>query len=109
MGSVQLAHLLGTEARRVEGSLSTEGSTIVGFSVLESASPNKVVLGGRHRFSNYLLTIEIGSGTLCATTNAHFPGLRGSVNKGLILRSGAHVISVRHILNKVKRKAERVD
>jgi hypothetical protein len=106
LGIAQLAHVLGTSERSIEGARLSMGSTIVGFRVIESDAPHKVVLAGRHRFSRYLLAIEIEDGVLCATTRAEFPGLHGSAYKALVIGSGAHVVSMRRILTKVKRRAE---
>ena len=107
LGVGLIARLLGTQQRSLEGPALSPGSAIVGFRVMHSDRPRNVVLAGRHRFSRYELAFENDNGVLCAITRAEFPGLHGSAYKSFLLKTGVHVASVRRILGKVKRHAER--
>ncbi len=90
-----LAGLLGTEPAR-------------GFAVTESRPPHHLGLGGRHRFSRYLLTFDLsdlpdGGTRVSARSYGEFPGLPGFVYRTLVIGSRAHVLSVRHMLRGIRR------
>ena len=91
-----LRAVLGTEPR-------------AGFAVAESMAAERLVLAGRHRFARYRLAFELddaehGSTRLRARTYAAFPGLRGSVYRGLVIGSRAHVVATRRILRSIRRR-----
>jgi hypothetical protein len=88
-----------------------EGSAFPGFHVVSSEAPRELALAGRHRFARYELTFRIDSAgpattRLVAESRAEFPGLHGSVYRFLLMRTGAHVISVRRMLKSVRQRAE---
>ena len=86
------------------------GSTVPGFRVTEAEHATRLVLEGRHRFSRYALVFTLrdaDAGTLLsAETRALFPGPAGVLYRTAVLRTGAHVIGVRRLLNGVRRRAE---
>jgi hypothetical protein len=81
-----------------------------GFAVSAREPETSLVLSGRHRCSRYQLSFDLG-GTpdgrtrLRATSHAAFPGVRGGIYRGVVIRSGAHLVSVRHILQTIARRA----
>lgn len=90
----------------------TVRDTIPGFAVAASDPAHRLVLTGRHRFSDYELhfTLEQGTGgstELTATTFADFPGLRGAVYRALVITSGAHRIAVQRMLDRVAQRTQR--
>jgi hypothetical protein len=90
----------------------SEGSILPGFHVANAHPPAELVLAGSHRFSNYALVFrldELGDGTtrVRAETRAEFPGLKGTVYRGLVIGTRMHVLVTRRILAGVKRDAER--
>jgi len=103
------ARLLGAEPSRAEGDPLTAGSTIPGFGVREAVPGQKLVLAGRHRFSDYTLTFTLvddnGTTQLAARTDAAFPGL-GRVYRALVIGSGGHRALVRRWLERIRRAAE---
>lgn len=88
-----------------------EGSTLPGFHVEEAEPERKLVLAGRHRFSDYALVFRFepeGDGTtIRAETRAAFPGLRGSAYRALVIGTRGHVLVTRRLLAAIKRRAER--
>lgn len=89
-----------------------EGTTIPGFRVLTFRPSSELTLAGRHRFSRYELVFRLtpagtGRTQLSTETLAAFPGLRGSLYRGLIIGSRAHVLVNRRLLDAVKHGAER--
>jgi hypothetical protein len=109
-GSEAFARLLGAEPGRAKGTPLDEGATIVGFAVASAVPCERVSLVGRHRFSRYALVLDLTANlagtTLAALTYAEFPGLRGSIYRGLVIGSGAHRVLVRRLLRDVRRQAE---
>jgi hypothetical protein len=92
-----LAGLLGTEPAR-------------GFAVTESRPLHHLGLGGRHRFSRYLLTFDLsdlpdGGTRVSAHSYGEFPGLPGFVYRTLVIGSRGHVLSVRHMLRGIRRRS----
>lgn len=73
--------------------------------------PAELVLAGRHRFSDYALIFRIQEGesgtTFRAETRARFPGLAGWLYRAMVIGSRGHVVVVRHILHRVRRRSER--
>jgi hypothetical protein len=105
-GTAALAVVLGSEVRGATGASLTPGSTIVGFTVIESEPGRTVLFAGRHRFSRYSLRLDIEGRELCATTHAAFPGIRGGFYKVVLLRTGAHPFAMKRLLGRIKRRAE---
>lgn len=106
IGFAWFARVLGSEHAAVKGPPLAEGSTVTGFRVAEALPDRRVVLVGHHRFSRYALTFELQDHALCATSNAEFPGSRGSAYKALVIGTRGHVFAVTQILKAVKRRAE---
>ena len=80
-----------------------------GFRVVTAIPGHELVLEGRHRFSSYALTFRIEAPAsdrteLRAETRATFPGPHGRVYRLLVIRSGAHVVAVRRMLDAVRRR-----
>ena len=109
--SAGFGRVLGTEPGRATGTPLDQGATIVGFAVADAVPERRVSLVGRHRFSRYALVLTLAEQptgtTLAALTYAEFPGLRGTVYRGLVIGSGAHRVLVRRLLRDVRRGAER--
>ena len=86
------------------------GSTVPGFRVTEAEHATRLVLEGQHRFSRYALVFTLrdaDAGTLLsAESRALFPGPAGVLYRAAALRSGAHVLGVRRLLARVRRRAE---
>jgi hypothetical protein len=86
------------------------GSTIVGFRVATAVPEEELDLVGHHVFSTYRLrfTLDpISDGTrVRAETRAVFPGLHGRLYRTAVVGTGAHVASVRRLLDSVRRRAE---
>lgn len=81
-----------------------------GFAVTASRPRRHLGLGGRHRFSRYLLTFDLGDlpdgGTrVSARSYGEFPGLHGFVYRTLVIGSRGHVLSVRHMLRGIRRQS----
>lgn len=111
--SARAARLLGCVPARREGDWAGEvraGAALPGFVVDEVRSPSRLALSGRHRFSRYALVFELeqvghGRARVRAQTWAAFPGLLGSLYRGLVIGSGAHRVVVRRLLRRVARRA----
>lgn len=105
-----LAVLLGAVPRRASGDLLADGATLPGFSVREAVPGDRLVLAGRHRFSEYALVYslaeELGGTHLRARTHARFPGMGGELYRTVVISSGAHRVLVRRILRDVRHAAE---
>ena len=87
------------------------GSTVPGFRVTAARPGQELVLAGRHRFSTYALVFRLedagpGRPRLRAESRAVFPGPAGAAYRLLVLRTGAHVLGVRRLLEGVRRRAE---
>ena len=88
-----------------------EGSTLPGFRVVAAVPASELVLAGRHRFSSYawifrLEQVTAGRSRLRAETRAAFPGLAGGVYRLLVIGTGGHVASVRHLLSVIRCRSE---
>jgi hypothetical protein len=82
------------------------GQTVPGFRVAEAEPGRRLVLRGRHRFSDYQLTFLLDDdGRLRAQTHAAFPGVKGRVYKTLVLGSRLHVLATRRILRAAASRA----
>lgn len=74
-----------------------------GFSIIEEEPGSRLVLAGRHRFSSYRLTFEVGEPgagrvPVRAITHAAFPGVTGALYRTFVIGSGGHRLAVRHLL-----------
>jgi hypothetical protein len=81
-----------------------------GFAVTESHPPQHLGLGGRHRFSRYLLTFDLtdlqdGGTGVSARSYAEFPGLPGLAYRTLVIGSRGHVLAVRRMLRGIRRQS----
>lgn len=104
------ATILGTVPARAHRDRLEVGGSVPGFEVVEAVAGERMVLAGRHRFSEYTLTFELrdeGSTTrLSALTHARFPKLRGRAYRALVIGSGAHRVLTRRWLDRIRRTAE---
>ncbi len=87
------------------------GSTVPGFRVSVAEPYERLVLEGRHAFSEYSLTFRLdamdpGSTRLTADSHARFPGPQGSLYRLLVIRTRFHVVAVRRMLRTIRRRAE---
>jgi hypothetical protein len=108
----RFARILGCDPAAVSGEPGEPGSTVPGFQVAHSDPPRKLALAGSHRFSDYTLEFSVedlgaGRSRLRAITHAAFPGLKGEIYKTLVIRSRAHVLVTKRLLQSVARRAER--
>lgn len=105
-----LTMLLAAEPTRASGDVLTPNATLPGFSVQDAVPGDRIVLAGRHRFSEYTLVLTLtdwARGTrLSALTYARFPGVRGELYRTVVLRSQGHRILLRRLLRGVRRAAE---
>jgi hypothetical protein len=103
------ARMLHVDPERAQGDPLVEGSTIPGFGVREAVPGQRLVLAGRHRFSDYTLTFTLvddnGATRLAARTYAAFPGL-GRIYRALVIGSGGHRVIVRRWLERIRRASE---
>ena len=111
-GWTRFAQLLGCDPLQVSGQPGEPGSTFPGFRVARSDPPHQLALEGGHRFSDYSLDFELsehgdGRSLLTATTHAAFPGLKGQLYKTAVIRSRAHVLATKRLLDGVAQRAER--
>jgi uncharacterized protein YndB with AHSA1/START domain len=102
-----IARALGCEpatgsTMRFDGS---PGQTLPGFRVAEAEPARRLVLRGRHRFSQYELTFLLDDGRLRARTHAAFPGPLGRLYRAAVIGSGGHRIVTRRLLRQVARRA----
>jgi hypothetical protein len=108
-GTEAFAYVLGAHPRRISPGPLVEGATLPGFEVAEALPGRLLRLIGHHRFSRYELSYTLdpsSTGTvLCARTRAAFPGLRGTVYRGLVIGSGAHRVLLRRQLQSVRQRA----
>lgn len=107
----RFARLLGCDPIEVSGDPGRAGSTFPGFRVARSHPPRELALEGGHRFSDYRLDFQVedlgnGRSLLSATTHAAFPGLKGQLYKTAVIRSHAHVLVTKRLLQSVARRAE---
>lgn len=88
----------------------TAGATIPGFRVTGSTEPAALTLEGQHLFSRYALSFRLtaepaGPSRLTAETRAEFPGPHGALYRLLVITSGLHARTVRHLLTSVRSRA----
>ncbi|MGR0320510.1 NUDIX domain-containing protein [Agromyces sp. ZXT2-3] len=116
--SARFARVLGADDVAVIGPPMPEpGAAVPGFHVIAAEPLERLVLAGRHRFSDYELVFRIepvGPGgpdrpdrcRLRAQTRADFPGWRGALYRTLLMRMGLHSAATRRMLRAVQRRAE---
>jgi hypothetical protein len=108
-GAEAFAYVLGADPRRASTGPLVEGATLPGFEVAEAVPGRLLRLIGHHRFSRYELSYALdpsSTGTvLSARTRAAFPGLRGTLYRGLVIGSGAHRVLLLRQLESVRRRA----
>ena len=100
------ARLLGCDpVRESPGFAGLEGEALPGFLVVEAEPGRRLVLRGRHRFSEYQLAFVLEDGALRARTHAAFPGVRGRLYRAAVIGTRAHVVVTRWMLRQVARGA----
>jgi hypothetical protein len=108
--SAWYAVAVGAADRRRSGDPLITGATLPGFSVREAVPGRRLVLTGRHRFSDYALVFTLddrdGGTRLAAESRARFPGTGGRVYRALVIGSGAHRLLVRRWLRRIRSAAE---
>ena len=106
----QFARALGCDPAQASGAPGDQGSTLPGFRVARSVPPRELALEGGHRFSEYSLRFDIegqdGLSLCTATTHAAFPGLSGQLYKTAVIRSRAHRLLTKRLLDGLARRAE---
>ncbi|MGB2851943.1 MAG: hypothetical protein WBB30_03530 [Solirubrobacterales bacterium] len=110
--SRRLARVLDCRDQIAEGDLHHPGGTLPGLVVARSVAPVMLALMGEHRFSKYALVfrIDLLPGQRCrvrAETRAMFPGRTGSLFRLAVIRTRTHVIVVRRMLRRLKKRAEK--
>jgi len=108
--NTRFAQLVGTDPRRVSGTIPDVGATIPGFAVTESVPGDHITLAGRHRFSRYLLLFAVsddtGGSVVSARSYATFPGILGWGYRRFVISSGAHGLIVKRMLTQIRSAAE---
>ena len=103
------ARLLGCDpVSESPGFAGLEGQTLPGFRVLEAEPGRRLVLRGRHRFSEYQLSFVLENGALRARTHAAFPGVLGRLYRAAVIGTRGHVLVTRWMLRQVARRADEV-
>ena len=79
-----------------------------GFAVAEEVAGERLVLRGRHRFSDYRLIFEVAAADRATVLHAHsyavFPGVTGRLYRTAVIGSGVHVVATRHLLRSIARR-----
>ncbi|HKJ36195.1 MAG TPA: hypothetical protein VKA36_06480 [Solirubrobacterales bacterium] len=107
----RLSSWLDARDQVAEGDLHHPGGTLPNFVVARAVAPVMLALMGQHRFANYALVfrVDLLPGQRCrvrAETRALFPGAGGRLFKLTIIGGRIHVLSVRRILRRVRKRAE---
>jgi hypothetical protein len=114
-GGSRVAHGLGCEDVVATGPRPLAlGLLVPGFHMAAAQRPQELALAGRHRFSEHSLPWRLDdlgeAGTrLRAETLPRFPGLRGALDRALVIRTRGHVLVTRRLLGATRRRAERAD
>lgn len=107
-GSASIARMLGCDPARGTAEFTGQpGEAIPGFRVLEAEPGRRLVLRGRHRFSDYALTFVLDGDRLSAQTHAAFPGVLGRLYRAAVIGSGGHGVVTRRLLRRVARAMAR--
>jgi hypothetical protein len=77
------------------------GEAVPGFRVIEAEPGRRLVLRGRHRFSDYALTFVLDGERLRAQSHAAFPGVLGRLYRAAVIGSGSHRRVTRRLLRQV--------
>jgi hypothetical protein len=109
-GADRFARALRARDTRATGQFPDVGSTIRGFRVDACEPPARLLLAGRHRFSEYELEFRVDAlggdrSRLTAETRAAFPGL-GRIYRMLVIGLRIHVLVAKRMLNRVRAAAE---
>lgn len=100
--SAGFARVLGCDPARGTAEFAGRlGEAVPGFRVVESEPGRRLVLRGRHRFSDYTLSFTVDDVGLRAQTHAAFPGVAGSVYRAMVIGSGAHRVITRRLLRQI--------
>ncbi|MCV2489127.1 hypothetical protein OF117_07100 [Geodermatophilus sp. YIM 151500] len=87
------------------------GSSVPGFRVVAADRPGLLVVAGRHRFSRYGIVFRVQPAgrwvRVRAETRAAFPGPHGAAYRLAVIGSGGHAVTVRRMLRRIARVAER--
>src|SRR5262245_33076466 len=103
-GSARIARILGCDpAEGTAEFAGRPGETVPGFRVVEAEPGRRLVLRGRHRFSNYELMFIVDGDRLRAQTHAAFPGVLGRLYRAAVIGSGGHRLATRRLLRQVAR------
>jgi hypothetical protein len=90
-GGAPIARILGCDSMQGTAEFAGRpGEAVPGFRVVEAEPGRRLVLGGRHRFSQDTLTFVTEGGFLRAQTHAAFPGVLGRLYRAAVIGSGAH-------------------
>jgi len=104
-GSGPLARILGCDpAQGTAGFAGRPDEAVPGFRVLEAEHGRRLVLRGRHRFSNYALIFVLDGHRLRAQTRAAYPGVLGCIYRAAVIGSGAHQFVMRRLLRRIVRE-----
>jgi hypothetical protein len=105
-GSAAFARILGCDPAQATAEFAGRpGDAVPGFRIAEAEPGRRLVLRGRHRFSDYELTFVFDGERLCAQTHAAFPGVRGKLYRAAVIGTGGHGIITRRMLRQVARAA----
>jgi hypothetical protein len=103
-GSALIAQILACDpARGTAEFAGRPGEAVPGFRVVEAEPGRRLVLRGRHRFSNYALTFVLDGDRVRAQTRAAFPGVFGRLYRAAVIGSGGHRLVARRLLRHVAR------
>jgi hypothetical protein len=110
-GADRFARALRVRDLHATGAFPEVGSTMRGFRVDAGEPPARLLLAGRHRFSDYELEFRVeplgdDRSRLVAETRAAFAGL-GRVYRMLVIGTRIHVLVAKRMLNRVRAAAEK--
>jgi uncharacterized protein YndB with AHSA1/START domain len=102
--------VVGGQPSRATGRAPQPGATMPGFAVAAAEPGSRLLLTGRHRFSDYALEFTLtpeaeGRTRLAALTYARFPGLPGRAYRALVIGSRGHALLVNALLRDIARRA----
>lgn len=79
------------------------------FAIVETARPSRVVVAGRHRFSDYAIIFRITAiadgSRLSAESRAEFPHLQGQLYRMAVVGTRGHVVATRGLLRSIAHSA----
>jgi hypothetical protein len=107
-GAERFARVLGCDpARGTAEFAGRPGDAVPGFRVAEAEPGRRLVLRGRHRFSDYSLTFELDGQEVRAVSRGRFPGVLGRLYRAAVIGSGGHRLITRRMLRRIARAAWR--